>query len=176
MKTTIDEYEKQANDFLIKCGAEIKIIYLKNGKHFDNDEDTRDIYHVIITRGTRSFSFNFGQSVMKSQYYQDVIKKGCTYTMNGGCRTGRYKINDIIKYNDGGMKLKLIKGTEPTTYDVLSCLTKYDPGTFESFCAEYGYDTDSKRAEKIYQAVKDEYKNVAMLFNSQEVEELAEIQ
>lgn len=34
----------------------------------------------------------------------------------------------------------------PTMYDVLTCLTKYDPDTFEDFCSEFGYDTDSRRA------------------------------
>jgi len=64
----------------------------------------------------------------------------------------------------------------PTAYDVLACLTKYDPDTFESFCGEYGYDEDSRKAERIYEAVKDEYENVAMLWDEQQIEQLAEIQ
>jgi hypothetical protein len=54
--------------------------------------------------------------------------------------------------------------TEPTMYDVLTCLTKYDPETFEDFCSEFGYDEDSRKAEKIYNAVVREYKNVERLF------------
>lgn len=46
---------------------------------------------------------------------------------------------------------------QPSSYDLLACLTKYDPGTFEDFCNEFGYDTDSKKAEKIYKAVVNEY-------------------
>ena len=29
----------------------------------------------------------------------------------------------------------------PTEYDVLACLTKYDPGNYEDFCSEFGYET-----------------------------------
>jgi len=32
---------------------------------------------------------------------------------------------------------------EPTLYSVLACLQKYDVGTFEDFCNEFGYDTDN---------------------------------
>jgi hypothetical protein len=53
----------------------------------------------------------------------------------------------------------------PTAYDVLSCLTKNDPGTFADFCSEYGYDEDSRKAEKTYFAVQEEWKGVERLFS-----------
>ena len=64
----------------------------------------------------------------------------------------------------------------PTAYDVLACLTKYPVDTFEDFCADYGYDEDSRKAYKTYEAVKSEWQNVAMLWNETELEELREIQ
>jgi hypothetical protein len=66
--------------------------------------------------------------------------------------------------------------SEPSTYDILSVLQKYPVGTFEDFCSDYGYDTDSRKAEKIYLAVKEEYPNIAMLFSDSELEEMQEIQ
>lgn len=65
---------------------------------------------------------------------------------------------------------------EPTMYDVLACLQKYDVGTFEDFCREFGYDQDSRTAERVYKAVQREYKNIKRLFSSEELELLAEIQ
>ena len=53
---------------------------------------------------------------------------------------------------------------EPTMYDVLSCLQKYDCGTFENFCDEYGYDTDSRKAERIYKGCVKEYNAIVRLF------------
>ena len=48
----------------------------------------------------------------------------------------------------------------PTKYDLLTCLTKGDPGSFENFCGDYGYDPDSRKAERIYNAVCKEWVNV----------------
>ena len=67
-------------------------------------------------------------------------------------------------------------GKEPTSYDVLACLTKYDPGSLEDFCSEFDYDLDSKSAEKTYDAVREEYLNVCALFGQEEMEVLSEIQ
>lgn len=53
---------------------------------------------------------------------------------------------------------------QPTMYDVLACMTKTDPGTFKEFCDECGYETDSRRAEKIYKGCCREYKAMQRLF------------
>ncbi len=68
------------------------------------------------------------------------------------------------------------QGQEPTEYDVLACITKYEPGTFENFCSEFGYITDSRKALKTYNAVCREYKGVCRIWNQAEREALAEIQ
>lgn len=65
---------------------------------------------------------------------------------------------------------------KPTAYDVLSCLTKSDPGTFENFCSEFGYDTDSIKANRIYRNVKAEWLDVSDFFTDYELKELREIQ
>lgn len=64
---------------------------------------------------------------------------------------------------------------EPTIYDVLACLTKYDPEDFRSFCREFGYNDDSMKAFKTYKAVVKEWNNVNRLF-SDILEGLQEIQ
>jgi len=64
---------------------------------------------------------------------------------------------------------------KPTAYDLLSCLTKSDPGTFEDFCSEYGYETDSRRAERTYRKVKKEWLKVSQFFSAAELAELADI-
>jgi hypothetical protein len=61
---------------------------------------------------------------------------------------------------------------EPTLYDVLTCLQKYDVGTFEDFCGEFGYDNNSRMAEKTYKAVVKEFKAMERLFDSEELEVL----
>ena len=63
-------------------------------------------------------------------------------------------------------------GKEPTLYDVLSCLQKYEVGTFEDFCGNFGYDEDSRNAYKTYKAVVKEYDKVCSLFSNDELEVL----
>lgn len=66
--------------------------------------------------------------------------------------------------------------TPPNIYDVLTCLQKYDVGTFEDFCSEFGYDEDSRKAEKIYNAVVKEYEGMLRVFGTDILEEMQEIQ
>ncbi len=71
----------------------------------------------------------------------------------------------------------IAKGSEePTLYDVLSCLQKYDVGTFEDFCANFGYDEDSRTAERTYKAVVKEFEAMQRLFTDEELEVLQMIQ
>ena len=66
--------------------------------------------------------------------------------------------------------------TPPTAYDMLAALTKYDPEDFPSFCGNYGYNEDSRKAEKTYKAVRREWDKVRRLFSTaEELEELQDI-
>lgn len=62
----------------------------------------------------------------------------------------------------------------PTMYDVLACLQKYDCGTFEEFCLSYGFDEDSRNAERTYKGCVKEYAAVERLFGDC-MDELQEI-
>jgi len=67
------------------------------------------------------------------------------------------------------------KKKAPTAYDVITCLVKNNPGSFEDFCSEFGYDTDSRKAEKTYHAAYEEWMDVKSFFNRTEIEEMQEI-
>jgi hypothetical protein len=88
-------------------------------------------------------------------------------TLKRANRSYSFKFGDSIKNSSDGI--------EPTEYDVLSCLTKYDVGTFQDFCVEFGYDPDSRKALKTYNAVCREFKGVCRIWNAEEREQLAEI-
>lgn len=64
---------------------------------------------------------------------------------------------------------------EPTMYDILACMQKYDVGSFEDFCSEFGYDEDSRTAGKIYNACLKEFEAMERLFNESQLDELREI-
>lgn len=66
------------------------------------------------------------------------------------------------------------KGIEPTPYSLLTCLQKYEVGTYHEFCNEFGYNPYDDESEKIYTAVVHEEINVQRLFGDC-MEELQEI-
>jgi hypothetical protein len=70
------------------------------------------------------------------------------------------------------------QGEEPRAYDILSCIgaDAYSPDTFEDFCAEFGYDTDSRKAEKIFHTVQKEVAGLRRIFTDKQIEQLSAIQ
>lgn len=142
----MDKYIKQAQDFLKKTGTKLDIEYIGHGQHFEDDKETRDIYRFTIKREGRKYTAKFGQSIVHSG-------------SSSGPKDKRYEGNRQA----------------PSAYDILACLTKYDPGTFEDFCADYGYDPDSRKSERTYFAVQKEWDGVRRIWNEKEREELAEI-
>lgn len=176
----LSPYEVQANEFLAKTGATIEIVFLKEGKHFEDDKENRDIYNVTIKRGNRSFSFNFGNSINNSGFYVQIGRTKYPIDRKYLSAKDKSKLTFHIKMsiNNSYMPNRdiLHYPVAPTNYSILSCLQKYDVGTFENFCSEFGYDTDSRKAEKTYKAVCEEYKNLCTLFTDAEIEEMQEIQ
>jgi len=70
----------------------------------------------------------------------------------------------------------IISGSnEPTMYDVLTCLQKYDVGDYADFLNTFGYEY-SKESKKIYKAVCKEFEAMQRLFTPEELELLQEIQ
>jgi len=157
------EYEAAARKFLESTKTELKATFLFHGRHFDDDKDTRDVYQITLTRGDRVYRFNFGQSIKNSgtakESFINDCPRSCPHYMTGtfACRAHARRRR------------------APTAYDVLACLTKYDPGTFKDFCAEYGYSDDSIKAQKVYFAVQEEFDGVRRLFGDK-LDKLAAIQ
>ncbi len=170
----LTDYDKQAQEFLDKTGTKFEVKFIEYGLHFDGDKDKRDIYLITLSRGTREFSFRFGQSINCSGRFWRYgnHKRGVA---NGyRSRNGAYLPPMAIGEHRAWDKNKNFKA--PTPYDVLSCLQKHEVGTLEDFCSDFGYDTDSRKAEKTYNAVLNEYNNLKMLYSDSELELLAEIQ
>lgn len=173
-------YEKQATDFLEKTGCKMEIKFKENRRYFLDDKEARDVYDVKIERGKRVWEFEFGNSIADSEFV--AVYGRSRYKIPSEMRTKTlHEIKRYVKLNlqsDFGRVAadKIIMPKPPTSYDVLACLTKYDVGTLDDFCREFGYDSDSKSAERVYEAVKEEWLNVCRIWNDSEIEELAEIQ
>lgn len=171
----MSEYQQQALDFLKKTNTTIDIQYEKFDKHFNTDTQKRDIYRIMIKRGNRSFSFNYGQSIVNSGIIHAWnIKNSTPFRHNNINCVSCGDIENLNYYATKDFKL-LKKRQFPNEYSILACLTKYPVDTFDNFCSEFGYDTDSKKAEKTYNAVKEEWDNVQKIWNDEEIKLLQEI-
>lgn len=177
MEITKSEYDIQAEDFLNKTQTFFSVKFLENGKYFPDDKEARDIYEITLLKKGREYKFRFGQSIncsAKFRYY-DKYKTMTWINFNN--------LLDMRKYHSKNERMMLNKGDyienkgfkESRPYDVLASLTKFEVGTFENFCSEFGYNSDSKHAEKIYNAVVDEYLNIQRLFNDDEIALMREI-
>lgn len=133
------DYDSRANDFLAKTGTTVKIKFYEYEKHFADDKENRNRYHVTIKRNGITWSYLFGDSIFNT-----------------------------------------VNGIEPTAYDVLACVEKYDVGTFHDFCNEFGYDEyddygrENTKARRIYKAVRREAEKVNELFGDV-LEEFCEV-
>jgi uncharacterized protein (DUF2252 family) len=124
--------------------------------------DFLSTYDVKFTTKYIRYGFYFADDKEKRDIYECALsrKDGKHYTFTFGQSI----------FNSTNKKVK------PTAYDVLSSLTKHDPGAFENFCSEFGYDIDSRKAYTIYKAVINEWHEMKNLFTWRQLEKLREIQ
>ena len=170
------KYDLQSERFLEKTGTKIEKLYTEHRRHFEDEKQYRACFSITITRNDKSINFDFGNSIVDSWDLYDNFKRlgrqhkyWTALKVKEAIQTGQ-ELNE--EYN---IKLKKRKKA-PSDYSILACLEKYDIGTFDNFCSEFGYDADSRKAEKTYFAAQKQYSDLTRLFNNEEIEELAEIQ
>lgn len=192
---TVSEYDKQATDFLAGAGIEFRAVLVGNDcppfcedAQAEKDMDKVDVYprkthihgkHYRCTFSKKDrghFAVDFWNSyndaernwaVQHSFEAKDIYVR----PQFGGGRSISLFEKHASTNRAEGRKIHL-----PQPYDVLTCITKDDPGTFEQFCGEFGYDTDSRRAEDTYRAVVKEWQKVQRFFTAEELEAVRGIQ
>lgn len=168
----MNEYTKQATEFLKKANATIKIEFVGLAVNKDwKEKNKRNLYEITLSTPGGSMVFDFWDSIRNTEIKQMNIE---AYAEK------RYKRRfDSLSYSEKVQAQKELKekkaAAQPNAYDVLACMTKYDPGTFENFCSEFGYNEDSRTAERIYFAVQKEYSELARIFTPEQLEEIQEI-
>lgn len=98
-----------------------------------------------------------------------VNRYNCYISRNG--KFMRVTFTDSIKNREDKKDM--------TIYSLLACLQKYDVGSYEDFCLEFGYSTnrfdDNFASRQLYNEVVNEYKGVDRVFGDI-IDELCEIQ
>lgn len=116
--------------------------------------------NTTLTVKFNKYGKHFATDTESRDIYKCILKNSChKYSFNFG--------QSINGTNSGEI---------PTAYDILACIEKYPVYDFTEFCADYGYDLDSRTAYKIYKSVKREWENINKLFTEEQLEQLREIQ
>ncbi len=181
------DYTKQAEDFLTRHNLEFRAVLIGNDcpgfcsdAEKDIDMDKVDTYprrthihgkHYRCTfsgSGRGHVAFDFWSS------YADEEKNAFAGQWPKPLRD--WELNNMGR-EDRKLAIKYAgkKRTKVSAYDVIACITKSNPGYFEDFCGDYGYDNDSRKAEATYHAVVGEWNKVRRFFTPTEIEEMQEI-
>ena len=169
----MNEYLKQAMIFLEKANAKCNIEFggISRNENW-KEKEKRNWYDVTIVTPKGEMKFVFWDSIHNTEMSMITLKEYTEKKLK--------KLSSNMSYSEmtrAKRQLeKLKENAKPNEYDVLSCLQKYDVGTFEDFCSEFGYNEDSRTAKRIYFAVQRDYKNLLRIFNEDQMEELREIQ
>ena len=169
----MNEYLEQAKNFLNKANAKCEIVYggISRNENW-KEKEKRNWYDVTITTPKGTMNFVFWDSIHNTEISMMTLEQYVEKKL-------RRRLEDMSYADKKKAEVKLQKlkdEAKPNAYDVLACLQKYDVGTFEDFCSEFGYDEGSRTAERIYIAVIKEYKDLTRIFTEEQMEELCEIQ
>jgi len=165
---TKSKYDIEAESFIKATGITIDKVYDGHRKHFDGDTGRRSWWNImIIAPGRKSFSYGFGQSIQDS--YKAVSREGARLMRANCC------------YADPscGPLPSSIRETKkaPSDYSLLACISSnsYQSETFEDFCFNFSYDTDSRKALDTYLACEKVASDINRFFTAEEIEILREI-
>lgn len=146
------DYQKQAEDFLAKFGVKF--------------------------RATLSDSKPAQWEPAGHHYRVTLSRNKITPSQVGGNWDNGLKTSTRLTFDFWGSKSDMDnKRTELSAYDVLACISSdiHTPETFEDFCSEYGYETDSIKALQTFKRADRFAKRLREFFTTEEIEALEEI-
>lgn len=171
------DYQKQAKDFLETCNAKMSIEFQCvdiNQNWHDNSKRNKYRFTIITPRGT--MSGDFWDSIHNTEITSMTLDEYF-------CKKHKMHFKDgyISEQNKAKKELAILKATAiPTEYDILACLTHYDPGTMHDFFSEMGFEIhsvdDAFAFMNTYNAVVKEYRDLCRIFTGEQMEMLREIQ
>ena len=186
----MNEYEQQALDFLIKTGTNLDVEFRYTGPvEWDTDGYHHDHYRVTLKRNGREFGFDFTDS-----RYNSVMRKVASELSPYGThrlpadlfRTLHRVDPTTARMLDAPGRAKEIatfkqkwRNHQPTAYDVLAGLDAHECGSFDDFCADFGYNelpmSEYPRVMGVYAEVQRQSQELHRMFSEEELDMLREI-
>lgn len=170
----MNEYVKQAKDFLASCDATMEIIYAGIEKPNWDDKPHRT-YDCTIKTPRGEMMVHFYDSIANTEVYMPFDKY---YEKKYRRSYSALSYNEKVRFQKE-LKSKRAEAI-PTEYDILVCLQKYDVGNMDDFFSEFGYEIkctkDMTNFINTYNAVVKEYNDICRCFTPEQIEAMQEIQ
>ena len=165
-------YKDKMKSFLEDVNATCTIIYggLSRNQNW-NEEEKHNWYDVTITTPKGNMSYIFWDSIYNTKISEMTLEQ----YVHKHYKLELYDLSYAEKSKANRELQKLKDNAKPDEYDVVSCLQMYDVGTFSDFCNEFGFDEDSRKAERMYIATINEYKSLERIFTEEQLEILRNI-
>lgn len=166
------EYIKKAEQLMKTLNVTYTIEYDGIGINPNwNDKDKRTMYSVHLENSRGSMDFTFWSSMLEAELRKMSMDDYCRIYM----RSRYQNLSYAEKSKANRAYQKKLKKYKVDIYDVVTALQKYEVGSFSDFCDKYGYDEDSRRAERIYLDCTDKYYKLKKMFTEEEMETLREV-
>lgn len=177
------DYNKQAKDFLqsIDTTLTIKRATPQKAPLWSSDGKYRVNYTCTLENKHHKYTFDFWDSIHNSEIIEAIEKYQSVYMLQSG---EDYARQDLFKkegislslLRDRNEKQKILEKYQPNEYDILACLSPLYENDFKDFCDTFGYDSDSITGLKTFEAVKEQDRNLRILWDRSQLEALTEIQ
>lgn len=169
------------SDFLAKYPVEIELQEVPENPSMDDSREKMINYYVILKREGRSMTLYFSTGLGWVEK-RSALKPGTGLSapmVSYDKKNKRFiqsdfsgKKREADEFGWGGSKYRIKK---PTVADVLDCLASDASGadeSFEDWASNYGYDTDSRSAERTYQTIQKQVKELRQLLGRDALNEL----
>ncbi|AUR92219.1 hypothetical protein NVP1170O_106 [Vibrio phage 1.170.O._10N.261.52.C3] len=142
------EYQDQANKFLAETNTTMTVNFTgRVKKDWTGKERDHDSYMITLKRDSKTYTFPFYDSLHNTE-----------------------------KNDKRSIKLRQ---ESITAYAVLACLDSYIESDFDEFCSTFGYEFSTERemikVKQIHFDCLNQARQLQAMFNSEELEDLAEI-
>ena len=131
----------------------------------------KEKHNVVMRLTFLGLRKHFPGDKEKRNVYHITIDRNIGFGRPGKEQSMYFNFGDSIRNTEHYKK--------PTSYSILACLTKYEPGDFAEFASEFGYALDTaeeiRTAQQVHLAVRKEWEDVQRVFGDV-LDELREIQ
>ena len=175
----MSEYTEAAEKFLTDTGTTLTIEFQYTGPYFAGDKDKRDVYRFTLKNARGEYSSTFGDSIRNTERraFAAMIGQGWAYWSKEAARMGFRK--EAGSETISRKSLAEARNYRPSAYDILACLEKYEPDTFDNWAAEMGYNdrplSEYPNVLKVWTACVEQYRGLSRMFSADEMEQLREI-